>query len=111
MNCHSNISYFREPSVRLASVLQSKRPPAAYYKEPKQKETMTTIDYLTIAYLVMAIITALVAYKHLANPRFYRAVCSIVAGVFWLIPVGLIVFLYIEGCIVDAAKWITKHFD
>ena len=72
---------------------------------------MTTIDYVTIAYMVMAIITALVVYNKLANPRFYRAICSIVAGVFWLIPVGMIVFLFIEGSINDAAKWITEHFD
>ena len=67
---------------------------------------MTTI-YITIAYLVMAIITALVAYDHLANPRFYRAVCSIVAGVFWPIPVAIFVLLWIE----NAIKYIIDYFN
>ena len=68
---------------------------------------MTTIDYISIAYLVMMIITALVAYDHLANPRFYRAMCSIVAGVFWPIPVAILVLLWIE----HAIRYIIDFFN
>ena len=70
---------------------------------------MSTRDYIIIAYLVMVIITALVAYIHLANPRIYRAVCSIVAGVFWPIPAALLLWLYIEGIIVTLVDYITKN--
>ena len=95
----------------MASVLQSQRPPAAHNEEPKQKETMTTHDIMLVAYIVAAILTAVWVFVRLRDPLYYRLIVSAIVGGFWPIPVGLIVFLYIEGCIVDAAKWITEHFD
>ena len=72
---------------------------------------MRTEDYITIAYVVMAVITAIWVFARLRDPIYYRVICSVIVGAFWPIPVGLVIFLYLEGLIVDAAKWITEHFD
>ena len=70
-----------------------------------------TRDIMVVAYLVAAIITAVWVFVRLRDPLYYRIIVSLIVGAFWPIPVGLIVFLFIEGLIVDAAKWITYHFD
>ena len=72
---------------------------------------MTTHEIMLVAYIVAAILTAMWVFVRLRDPLYYRLIVSAIVGGFWPIPVGLIVFLYIEGCIVDAAKWITEHFD
>lgn len=72
---------------------------------------MTTHEIMLVAYIVAAILTAVWVFVRLRAPLYYRLIVSAIVGGFWPIPVGLIVFLYIEGCIVDAAKWITEHFD
>ena len=72
---------------------------------------MTSEVYIAIAYSVMAVITAMWVFARLRDPIYYRVICSAIVGAFWPIPVGLVIFLYIEGFIVDAAKWITDHFD
>lgn len=95
----------------VASRFQSIGAPALSNKEPKQKETMTTHEIMLVAYIVAAILTAVWVFVRLRDPLYYRLIVSAIVGGFWPIPVGLIVFLYIEGCIVDAAKWITEHFD
>ena len=70
---------------------------------------MTSEVYIAIAYTVMAVITAMWVFARLRDPIYYRVICSVIVGCFWPIPVGLVIFLYIEGFIVDAAKWITDH--
>lgn len=72
---------------------------------------MSTQDIFLVAYIVAAIITAVWFFSRLHDPLYYRLMVCAIVGAFWLIPVGVIVFLYIEGCIVDAAKWITNNFD
>ena len=72
---------------------------------------MSTQDICLVAYIVAAIITAVWVFSRLRDPLYYRIFASLIVGAFWPIPVGVIVFLYIEGCIVDAAKWITNNFD
>ena len=72
---------------------------------------MSTQDICLVAYIVAAIITAVWVFSRLRDPLYYRILVSLIVGAFWPIPVGVIVFLYIEGCIVDAAKWITNNFD
>lgn len=72
---------------------------------------MTTHEIMLVAYIVAAILTAVWVFVRLRDPLCYRLIVSAIVGGFWPIPVGLIVFLYIEGCIVDAAKWIIEHFD
>ena len=72
---------------------------------------MRTEVYIAIAYVVMAVITAIWVFARLRDPIYYRVICSVIVGAFWPIPVGLVIFLYIEGFIVDAAKWITEHFE
>lgn len=99
------------PPDGVASRFQSIWAFALSNKEPKQKETMTTHEIMLVAYIVAAILTAVWVFVRLRDPLYYRLIVSAIVGGFWPIPVGLIVFLYIEGCIVDAAKWITEHFD
>ena len=70
-----------------------------------------TRDIMVVAYLVAAIITAVWVFVRLRDPLHYRIFVSLIVGAFWPIPVGLIVFLFIEGLIVDAAKWITDHHE
>ena len=70
---------------------------------------MTSEVYISIAYAVMAVITAIWVFARLRDPIYYRVICSVIVGAFWPIPVGLVIFLYIGGFIVDAAKWITDH--
>ena len=72
---------------------------------------MNTNDLLCVCYLVAAIITAVWVFVRLRDPLYYRTIVSLIVGCFWPIPVGLVIFLFIEGCIVDAAKWITEHFE
>ena len=72
---------------------------------------MSTQEILTVCYCVVAIITAAWVFCRLRDPLFYRLIVSAIVGCFWPIPAGLVIFLYIEGLIVDAAKWITEHFD
>jgi hypothetical protein len=72
---------------------------------------MTTHDIIIVCYLVAAIITAVWTFERLRDQLYYRIIVSLIIGGFWPIPAGLVVFLFIEGCIVDAAKWITEHFD
>ena len=72
---------------------------------------MSTNDIMIAAYCVAAIITAAWVFCRLRDPLYYRLIVSAIVGAFWPIPVGLVIFLYIEGFIVDAAKWITDHFD
>lgn len=85
----------------MASVLQSQRPSAAQYKEPKQKKTMTTLETLTVIYLVMVVIAAFVVYDHISNPRCYRIAFSIIVGLLWPIPAALFLMLWVESAIVD----------
>ena len=99
------------PPDGVASRFQSIRAPALSNEKPKQKETMTTHEIMLVVYIVAAILTAAWVFVRLRDPLYYRLIVSAIVGGFWPIPVGLIVFLYIEGCIVDAAKWITEHFD
>lgn len=66
---------------------------------------------MIVGYLVAAILTAVWVFARLRDPLYYRLIVSAIVGSFWPIPVGLIIFLYIEGFIVDVAKWITEHFD
>ena len=99
------------PPDGVASRFQSIRAPTLSNEKPKQKETMTTHEIMLVVYIVAAILTAVWVFVRLRDPLYYRLIVSAIVGGFWPIPVGLIVFLYIEGCIVDAAKWITEHFD
>ena len=66
---------------------------------------------MIVGYLVAAILTAAWVFVRLRDPLYYRIIVSLIVGAFWPIPVGLVIFLFIEGCIVDAAKWITEHFE
>ena len=72
---------------------------------------MSTNDMMIVGYLVAAILTAAWVFVRLRDPLYYRIIVSLIVGAFWPIPVGLVIFLFIEGCIVDAAKWITEHFE
>ena len=72
---------------------------------------MSTNDMMIVGYLVAAILTAAWVFARLRDPLYYRIIVSLIVGAFWPIPVGLVIFLFIEGCIVDAAKWITEHFE
>ena len=72
---------------------------------------MSTHDLMIVGYLVAAILTAAWVFVRLRDPLYYRIIVSLIVGAFWPIPVGLVIFLFIEGCIVDAAKWITEHFE
>ena len=72
---------------------------------------MSTQEILIVCYCVAAIITAAWVFCRLRDPLYYRLIVSAVVGCFWPIPAGLVIFPYIEGLIVDAAKWITEHFD
>ena len=99
------------PPDGVASRFQSIGASTLSNKELKQKETMTTHEIMLVAYIVAAILTAVWVFVRLRDPLYYRLIVSAIVGGFWPIPVGLIVFMYIEGLIVDAAKWITEHFD
>ena len=56
----------------------------------------------------MVIITAWIAWDHLGNPRFYRGVCSIIAGMFWPIPVGIFLLLWLESAITEIIDMFRK---
>ena len=66
---------------------------------------------MIVGYLVAAILTAAWVFVRLRDPLYYRIIVSLIVGAFWPIPIGVVIFLFIEGCIVDAAKWITEHFE
>ena len=72
---------------------------------------MSTHDIMIVVYIVAAILTAAWVFARLRDPLYYRIIVSLIVGCFWPIPVGVVIFLFIEGCIVDAAKWITNHFE
>ena len=72
---------------------------------------MSTNDMMIVGYLVAAILTAAWVFVRLRDPLYYRIIVSLIVGAFWPIPIGVVIFLFIEGCIVDAAKWITEHFE
>ena len=62
---------------------------------------MTTLETLTIIYLVMVVIAAFVVYDHISNPRCYRITFSIIVGLLWPIPAALFLMLWVEGAIVE----------
>lgn len=62
---------------------------------------MTTIEILTVIYLVMTVIAAFVVYDHISNPRCYRVTFSIIVGLLWPIPAALFLMLWVEGAIVE----------
>ena len=67
-------------------------------------------DYVIIAYLVAAIITAWYAWSKLRDPKIYRFVLSIIIGVFWPIPAAILIWLWLEGAVIDIANWIERNF-
>ena len=69
---------------------------------------MRTIDYISIAYMVMAVVIAVVIASKLGGPQSYRVFFSIIAGVFWPIPAALALWLYIEGTIINIVNYLTK---
>ena len=71
---------------------------------------MTTEALLIAAYLTGAIIAMVWAFSRLRDPIYYRIICSVVVGAFWPIPACLILFLYLEGVVIDIAKWIEENF-
>ena len=92
----------------MASRFQSIRASALSNEKPKREREMSTTDVLVIIYLVMVIITAWIAWDHLGNPRFYRGVCSIIAGMFWPIPVGIFLLLWLESAITEIIDMFRK---
>lgn len=68
------------------------------------------VDYVIIAYLVAAIITAWYAWSKLRDPKIYRLVLSVIIGVFWPIPAFMMLWLWLEGAIIDIACWIDRNF-
>ena len=76
----------------------------------KRERKMTTEATLATIYLVAALMMASFCWSRLRDPWYYRLICSIVVGAFWPIPACLILFLYLEGLVIDIAKWIEKNF-
>jgi len=82
-------------------VFQSVRASAPTLQKSKSKQKMTTIEILTVIYLVMVVIAAFLVYDHISNPRCYRIAFSIIVGLLWPIPAALFLMLWIEGAIVE----------
>lgn len=70
---------------------------------------MTTEEIITTIYLVAALMMTTFCWSRLRDPWYYRLICSVVVGAFWPIPACLIVFLYLEGVVVDIAKWLDNN--
>ena len=68
------------------------------------------VDYVIIAYLVASIITAWYAWSKLRDPKIYRLVLSVIIGVFWPIPAFMMLWLWLEGAIIDIANWISNRY-
>lgn len=71
---------------------------------------MGVIDYIKIAYYVVAVLVAGYTYSRLRDPLYYRVLFSCILGVFWPIPVAIGIIIWIEGLIIDFADWVSKHF-
>ena len=67
-------------------------------------------DYIIIAYMVAAILTAGYAWSRLRDPKIYRFVLSFIIGVFWPIPAAILIWLWLEGAVIDIANWIERNF-
>ena len=66
---------------------------------------MITREYVLAAYIAMLVITAAFVWTKLGGHRGYRLVCSIVAGIFWPIPVIMAAWLFVEGVMFSLINW------
>ena len=60
-------------------------------------------------YFAVSAIAAFWVYWRLANPWQYRAFFSAVFGLFWPLPAAVLIFLFIEGTLMDIIDWFRKR--
>lgn len=65
--------------------------------------------FAVAGYFAVSAIAAFLVYWRLANPRLYRVIFSVIFGLCWPLPAAVLVFLFIEGTLMDIIDWFRKR--
>jgi hypothetical protein len=72
---------------------------------------VTFKDAAIVIYLVMFVVMAALVWVHAGGDRRYRTLFSVVLGLFWPLPVAILIYLYIHGMLNSIINWFDRNFN